>query len=61
MRLEERMIRQALDQCRWQKGRAAHALGLNLRTLQRKMKRLGMSGPRTGTLMLEGGPPRKEQ
>lgn len=61
MRLEERMIRQALDQCRWQKGRAAQALGLNLRTLQRKMKRLGMSEPRAGTLMLEGGPPRKRQ
>ncbi|WP_423774584.1 helix-turn-helix domain-containing protein, partial [Bilophila wadsworthia] len=27
---------------RWRRGDAAEALGLNLRTLQRKMKRLGM-------------------
>ena len=36
------MIRQALERCRWRRGDAAEALGLNLRTLQRKMKRLGM-------------------
>lgn len=43
LQLEERMIRQALDRCRWRRGEAAAALGLNLRTLQRKMKRLGMN------------------
>ena len=43
LQLEERMIRQALERCRWRRGDAAEALGLNLRTLQRKMKRLGMN------------------
>lgn len=43
LQLEERMIRQALERCRWRRGDAAAALGLNLRTLQRKMKRLGMN------------------
>lgn len=43
LRLEERMIRQALEQTRWRRGDAAQLLGLNLRTLQRKMKRLGMN------------------
>ena len=42
LQLEERMIRQALERCRWRRCDAAEALGLNLRTLQRKMKRLGM-------------------
>ena len=42
LQLEERLIRQALERCRWRRGVAAEALGLNLRTLQRKMKRLGM-------------------
>ena len=32
-----------LEKCRWKRGEAAAALGLNLRTLQRKMKRLGMN------------------
>lgn len=44
LQLEERFIRHALEQCRWQRAKAAHMLGLNLRTLQRKMKRLGMAG-----------------
>lgn len=44
--LEERMIRQSLERCRWHRGRAAESLGLNLRTFQRKMKRLGMNGDR---------------
>ena len=39
LQLEERLIRQALERCRWRRGDAAEALGLNLRTLQRKMKR----------------------
>ncbi len=43
LQLEERMIRQALERCRWRRGDAANALGLNLRTFQRKMKRLGMN------------------
>ena len=43
LQMEERMIRQALEKCRWKRGEAAAALGLNLRTLQRKMKRLGMN------------------
>ncbi len=42
LQLEERMIRHALEQKRWRRGLAAQALGLNLRTLQRKMKRLGL-------------------
>lgn len=41
--LEARMIRKALEQCRWRRGEAAVVLGLNLRTLQRKMKRLEFS------------------
>lgn len=43
LQLEERLIRQTLDDCRWQRGKAAERLGLNLRTLQRKMKRLRMN------------------
>ena len=43
LQMEERLIRQALEKCRWRRGEAAAALGLNLRTLQRKMKRLGMN------------------
>lgn len=43
LQLEERLIRQALERCHWRRGDAAAALGLNLRTLQRKMKRLGMN------------------
>ena len=44
-----RMIRQALEKCRWHRGKAAEELGLNLRTLQRKMRR--MSG---GSEKLQG-------
>ena len=40
LQLEERMIRQALEKCRWHRGKAAEELGLNLRTLQRKMRRM---------------------
>jgi DNA-binding NtrC family response regulator len=36
------MILQALEKSRWHRGKAALALGLNLRTLQRKMKSLGI-------------------
>ena len=43
LQLEERMIRQALEKCHWRRGEAAACLGLNLRTLQRKMKRLKMN------------------
>ena len=42
LQLEERLIRQALEKCRWRRGEAAACLGLNRRTLQRKMKRLKM-------------------
>lgn len=42
LQLEDRMIRHALEQCRWRRKDAADYLGLNLRTLQRKMKRLGI-------------------
>lgn len=42
LQLEDRMIRHALEQCRWKRKDAADYLGLNLRTLQRKMKRLGI-------------------
>lgn len=44
LQLEERFIRQTLEHCRWHRGKAAEMLGLNLRTLQRKMKRLNMNG-----------------
>ena len=40
LQLEERMIRQALERCRWHRGKVAEELGLNLRTLQRKMRRM---------------------
>lgn len=43
LQLEESMIRQALEKCHWRRGETAACLGLNLRTLQRKMKRLGMN------------------
>ena len=49
LQLEERMIRQTLEKCRWHRGKAAEELGLNLRTLQRKMRR--MSG---GSEKLQG-------
>ena len=42
LQLEDRMIRHALEQCRWRRKEAAAYLGLNLRTFQRKMKRLGI-------------------
>lgn len=41
-RLEREMILQMLEKCHWHRGRTAEALGLNLRTLQRKMKALGI-------------------
>ena len=41
-RLEKSMIVRALEQCRWHKGETARALGLNLRTLQRKVKQYGI-------------------
>ena len=40
LQLEERMIRQTLERCHWHRGKAAEELGLNLRTLQRKMRRM---------------------
>lgn len=42
LQLEERMIRETLERCHWRRGETARRLGLNLRTLQRKMKRLDM-------------------
>ncbi len=45
LRLEESMILQALEQCRWNRGKAAAALGLNLRTFQRKLARLNLKEP----------------
>jgi transcriptional regulator with PAS, ATPase and Fis domain len=41
--LEERYILKALEECHWHRGEAALKLGLNLRTMQRKMKKLGIS------------------
>lgn len=40
--LEKNRIQAALDACRWRKGKAAEALGITMRTLQRKMKKHGM-------------------
>lgn len=37
--LEKQRIRAVLDQCGWKKGKTAEALGLTMRTLQRKLKR----------------------
>lgn len=42
LELEDRMIKQALEQNRWRRCDAAEQLGITVRTLQRKMKRLGM-------------------
>ncbi|MBQ9405979.1 MAG: sigma 54-interacting transcriptional regulator [Desulfovibrio sp.] len=42
--MEKRLILNMLEQCRWRRGKTAQALGLNLRTLQRKMKALGIEG-----------------
>ncbi len=39
---EEAVIRQALAECRWRQERAAGLLGVSLRTLQRKMRELGI-------------------
>jgi len=41
-RVERAMLVAALDRCRWRRGEAAQALGLNLRTMQRKMKHYGV-------------------
>jgi len=41
-RLEKTLIAKALERCRWHKGETARALGLTLRTLQRKIKQYGM-------------------
>lgn len=46
LQLEEKLIRKTLESCRWHRGEAAERLGVNLRTLQRKMKRLGFEGKR---------------
>ncbi|MBQ9453198.1 MAG: sigma 54-interacting transcriptional regulator [Desulfovibrio sp.] len=43
-RLEHALILKTLEKCHWQRGRTAAALGLNLRTLQRKMKALHIRG-----------------
>lgn len=42
--LEHALILKTLEKCRWHRGRTAVALGLNLRTLQRKMKALDIRG-----------------
>ncbi|MCQ2444815.1 MAG: sigma 54-interacting transcriptional regulator [Mailhella sp.] len=42
LRLEEKLIRGALEACRWNRGEAAARLGINLRTLQRRMKAFGL-------------------
>jgi len=42
LQLEEKLIRKTLEACHWHRGETAVRLGLNLRTLQRKMKRLGL-------------------
>ena len=49
LRLEEKLILRAMESCRWHRGEAARLLGLNLRTLQRKMKRLGITGRHQAT------------
>ncbi len=41
--LEKYRIKAALDACHWRKGKAAEALGVTMRTLQRKMKKYGMT------------------
>ncbi len=46
LQLEERLIRKTLELCHWNRGETAERLGVNLRTLQRKMKRLGFEGKR---------------
>ncbi len=43
-RLEYALIVKMLEKCHWHRGRTAMALGLNLRTLQRKMKALKIRG-----------------
>ena len=40
--LEKQMILHALDAARWHRGRAAEALQLNYKTLQRRMKAHGI-------------------
>ena len=44
---EGTMILKALERCRWHRGKAAEALGLNLRTLQRRIKKLGLNPKQT--------------
>jgi PAS domain S-box-containing protein len=41
--IEKRLILKALEQTRWHRGRAAEALKLNYKTLQRKMSRYGIN------------------
>ncbi|MBQ7606597.1 MAG: sigma 54-interacting transcriptional regulator [Desulfovibrionaceae bacterium] len=40
---EKKIIVHALDKCRWHRGKTSQYLGLNLRTLQRKIKNLGIN------------------
>ena len=44
LKLEEKLITQALEASRWHRGEAAARLGLNIRTMQRKMRQFGLSG-----------------
>ena len=39
---EKAIIKQALEDYRWQKGKAAEALGIHRKTLFTKMKKLGL-------------------
>lgn len=41
--MEERMIREALEQCHWRTSVAAGRLGIKIRALQRKMKKLNIT------------------
>ena len=42
-KVEKRLIADALSRCRWRKGEAAKALGLDPKSLYRKIKKYGLA------------------
>ena len=52
--LEERRLREALERTRWNKSRAARALGLSRQGLLKKLRRYGLVDAAAGAIALDG-------
>lgn len=52
--LEERRLREALDRTRWNKSRAARALGLSRQGLLKKLRRYGLLDLAPSAIALDG-------